>query len=260
MARQRILITIPLLLFLHVTLLPAPATCGHLEYPQLIQLKHAREQQQSPHQLQISSAQVQPRVLPTSQQLSIIQSQQQQVAQQSNVNYMNSLSTNMNPYTNATHMLLLDLRQQLITRALKFDEHFRSLLSKSKISLHNMFHETYGMIYLHNTDIFTSMYEGLEQYYATGKIKLSKTMENFFERLYQKIFQVYNSNRAFTPTYLECATSQLEQLKPFGDKPEKITIEILHAFVSARTFYQGLNSGIEVIRRIISVSFLKLAS
>lgn len=169
---------------------------------------------------------------------------------------LNNLITN--PYTNATHMFLLDLRQQLITRAIKFDEHFRSLLTQSKLSLHNMFVDTYGMIYEHNTEIFTSMYEDLEQYYATGRIKLTKSMENFFERLYQKIFQVYNSNRAFAPSYLECATEQLTQLKPFKDAPDKLIGDIRHAFVAARTFNQALNSGIDIIKSIISVSSSRL--
>lgn len=159
-----------------------------------------------------------------------------------------------NPYTLATHSLLLDLRQQLIDKSMKFDKHFRDLLSSSKISLHNMFVDTYGMMYEHNTEIFTGMYESLEQYYSTGTTPLTKSMENFFERLYQKIFQVYNSNRAFTHSYLECATEQLAHLKPFKDAPEKLIREIRHAFVAARTFNQALNSGIDVIRGIISVS------
>lgn len=163
-----------------------------------------------------------------------------------------------NPYTNATHTILLDLRQQLVTRAIKFDEHFRSLLTQSKLSLHNMFVATYGMMYEHNTEIFTSMYESLEQYYATGQIELTKSMESFFERLYQKIFQVVNSNRAFAPIYLECATDQLASLKPFRDAPEKLIVDIRHALVAARTFNQALNAAIDIIKNIISVSTLSL--
>lgn len=169
-----------------------------------------------------------------------------------------SAATNLNPYSRATYDLLLDLRHQMLTRSIKFDEHFRSLLSTSKISLHNLFAETYGMNYEQNTEIFTGMFESLEQYYAKGDIKLTKSMENFFERLYQKIFQVYNSNKAFPPAYLQCATEQLTHLKPFQDVPEKLTDGIRHAFVAARTFFQALNEGMDVIKNIInSVSILK---
>lgn len=186
--------------------------------------------------------QVQPQVLANGNKQQISQQQQQQQP------------INSNPYTAATYSLLLDLRQQMINKALKFDDHFRNLLSSSKISLHNMFVDTYGMMYQHNTEIFTSMFESLEQYYATGQIKLTKMMETFFERLYQKIFQVVNTNRAFSPSYLECATEQLAHLKPFRDTPEKLIAEIKHTFVAARTFNVALNNGIDVIKGIISVS------
>lgn len=166
----------------------------------------------------------------------------------------NNQNFQLNQYTKATHEILLDLRQQMLTRSIKFDEHFRNLLSCSKLSLHNMFADTYGLMYEHNTEIFTGMFEGLEQYYANGQIKLTKSMENFFERLYQKIFQVYNSNMAFAPVYLDCATNQLAHLKPFKDVPEKLIDGIKHAFVAARTFVQALNNGIDIIKSIISVS------
>lgn len=157
-------------------------------------------------------------------------------------------------YLEAANAALLDLRQQMITRSMKFDEHFRQLLSNSKLSLHNLFADTYGMMYESNTEIFTGMFESLEQYYASGNIKLTKSMENFFERLYQKIFQVYNSNKAFPPPYLECLTEQLSHLKPFKDVPDKLIDGIRHAFVAARTFNQALNGGIAVIKNIVTVS------
>lgn len=142
----------------------------------------------------------------------------------------------------------------MLNRAVKFDENFRSLLTKSKISLHNMFVDTYGMMYERNVDIFTSMYESLEQYYARGDVNLTKSMSLFFERLYQKIFQEINVNRSFSASYLDCATDQLNSLKPFKDAPEKLIGEVRHAFVAARTFYQALNSGIDVIKTILTVS------
>lgn len=142
----------------------------------------------------------------------------------------------------------------MLTKSMKFDESFRHLLSESKKSLHNMFLETYGMLYHDNTEIFTSMFESLEQYYANGQVKLTKSMETFFERLYRKIFQVFNINKTFTQAYLECATEQLAHLKPFKDVPDKLIGGIRHAFVAARTYVQALNSGIDVIRSIVTVS------
>ena len=176
----------------------------------------------------------------------------QQSYPQSMINSLN------NPYSQATHAILLDLRQQLINRAIKFDEHFKSLLSSSKLSLHNMFVDTYGIMYQQNSEIFTSMYESLEQYYATGQVELTKSMQEFFVKLYQKIFQAFNMNRVFAAEYMTCVTDQLEHLKPFKDAPEKLIGEIRHAFVAARTFNQALGSGIDIIKSIVSVSNLSI--
>lgn len=157
-------------------------------------------------------------------------------------------------YSKAVDQLLLDLRQQMLSRSIKFDEHFRSLLSNSKISLHQMFQDAYGQIYEQNTEIFTDMFESLEQYYARGEIKLSESMDNFFRRLYQKIFQVYNQNKVFTSTYLTCATEQLVKLKTFKDISDKLIDGIRHSFVAARTFRQALNAGVDFTRGVMMVS------
>lgn len=142
----------------------------------------------------------------------------------------------------------------MLSRSIKFDEHFRSLLSSTKVNLHNLFIDTYGIVYERNTEIFTEMFANLEQYYATGQIMLTRTMEEFFVRLYQKIFQVFNVSKSFNADYLQCATEQLAHLKPFKEVPDKLMTEIRHVFVAARTFNQALNYGIDIIKHIISVS------
>lgn len=208
--------------------------------PQPPPLPPQQQQQQQQQGAQLS--------IPTN----VILQQQQQQQQQYQQHQQQQLS--MNPYTQTWVDLLWELRQQMLTRAMKFDESFRNLLSGSKISLHNMFSDTYGMKYEKNTEIFTSMFESLEQYYANGQVKLTKSMETFFERLYQKIFQEFNASKSFTPAYLECVTEQLAHLKPFKDVPEKLIGGIRHAFLAARTLVQALNGGIDVIKNIMSVS------
>lgn len=165
------------------------------------------------------------------------------------------ITINNNPFTKGANDILLDLRQQIMNRRFKFDEQFRSLLQNSRISLHNMFEGTYGILYQRNTEIFTSMFQSLEQYYVNGGIQLHQSMQNFFDELYQKIFQVLNASREYNQDYLKCATEQMSKLKPFKDVPEKLIDDIIRAFVSARTFNQALNRGIDVIRKVISVSW-----
>lgn len=163
-------------------------------------------------------------------------------------------SNNINPYARATNEILLELRQAMLEKSMRFDENFRSSLSTSKVGLHKMFQATYGVVYQLNTEIFTNMFESLEKYYADGQVKLTESMRNFFDGLYQKAFQVFNNYRDFSPEDLKCATRQMSKLKPFKDVPDKLIDGIRRAFVSARTFVQALNKGIDVIKRIISVS------
>lgn len=162
-----------------------------------------------------------------------------------------------NSYTDAAVRLLLDLRQQMLNRSIKFDENFQSLLSDSKRGLHNMFLKTYGLYYELNTDIFTNMFEDLEQYYAKGQIKIADSMKNFFDRLYQKVFQAFNVGKQFSPDYLHCVRAQVASLRPFKDVPDKIIDGIRHGFVAARSFRLALDRGVEVIKAIVSVSICR---
>lgn len=233
----------------------------HLDYQSQSFSSHATRRNQlhqgSPPILQIQNNNINKPVQLISPSLSINLAQQQTQTQTQTPTQLQ-----VGAFSKAADEALLELRQQMITRSMKFDEHFRQLLSNSKLSLHNLFADTYGMMYERNTEIFTGMFDSLEQYYAGGDIKLTKSMEIFFERLYQKIFQAYNTNKVFPPPYLECLTEQLAHLKPFKDVPDKLIDGIRHAFVAARTFNQALSSGITVIKNIVSVSsgFLNLLS
>lgn len=209
-----------------------------------------RQQLQQLHQQQLS---------PQLQKQLLIQSQQQQQLQQQQAAMYHAVPKAVpNQYTTATYELLLDLRHQMMTSQFKFDDHFKDLLSKSKMSLHNLFLDTYGILYEKNAAIFTTLFDSLEQYYLNGKVRLTKSMENFFLALYQKIFQAYNLGYEFDSKYLDCTSAQLNQLRPFGDMPDKMIIGIRHGFLAARTFNQALSDGIDVIKDIITVSSIFL--
>lgn len=53
-----------------------------------------------------------------------------------------------------------------------------------------MFVRTYGQLYEQNAYLFSSMFDNLEKYYATGGVDLEDVMDAFFHQLYAKMFQV----------------------------------------------------------------------
>lgn len=54
--------------------------------------------------------------------------------------------------------------------------------------------------------------------------------------------------------YLECVAKQQETLRPFGDVPRDMKAKVIRAFVTARSFVQGLIISGEVVRKVSQVS------
>lgn len=117
-----------------------------------------------------------------------------------------------------------------------------------------MFLQTYGLLYERNSFIFTDMFQELEKYYTAGGVDLNEVLDSFFHRLYSKMFQVLNAQYTFDETYLKCVSENMEELKPFGDIPKKLKIEVKRSFVATRTFVQAMTSGADVLGRVMDIS------
>ncbi|XP_055925582.1 glypican-6-like [Argiope bruennichi] len=145
------------------------------------------------------------------------------------------------------------VRATFAAQAQRFDEYFKELLRTSKKDFHEMFLRTYGMLYDRNSFIFKDMFDDLEKYYLTGGVDLTAALDNFFDRLYRKMFQVLNSQYTFNEMYMNCISQKMEELKPFGDVPKKLTVEVKRSFVATRTFVQALAIGRDVVKFVQEV-------
>jgi glypican 4 len=47
----------------------------------------------------------------------------------------------------------------------------------------------------------------------------------------------------------------MKELKPFGDVPKKLSVQVKRSFVATRTFAQALITGRDVVNKIQSVNF-----
>ncbi|KAJ8310083.1 hypothetical protein KUTeg_011948 [Tegillarca granosa] len=139
------------------------------------------------------------------------------------------------------------IRSTFVSRTRKFDEFFTELLDKAKNDLHEMFVRTYGLLYKQNSAVFTNLFKDLRSYYKGSDIRLLEALDNFFKTLLKKMFELLNSPHTFNEQYLNCVTSQMDKLKPFGDVPNKLSIQVHRSFIAARTFVQGLAIGRDVI-------------
>lgn len=119
-----------------------------------------------------------------------------------------------------------------------------------------MFVKTYGRLYMQNSELFKDLFGELKRYYVAGSVNLEEMLSDFWARLLERMFRLVNSQYHFTDEYLECVSKYTEQLKPFGDVPRKLKLQVTRAFVAARTFAQGLAVARDVVSKVSVVSAL----
>lgn len=133
-------------------------------------------------------------------------------------------------------------------------EFFKELLENAEKSLNDMFVRTYGRLYMQNSELFKDLFVELKRYYVGGNVNLEEMLNEFWARLLERMFRLVNPQYHFTDEYLECVSKYTEQLKPFGDVPRKLKLQVTRAFVAARTFAQGLAVARDVVSKVSAVS------
>ncbi|GFS17182.1 glypican-6 [Elysia marginata] len=133
------------------------------------------------------------------------------------------------------------------------EKFFKELINKAEQGLDEMFLETYGVLYRQNDKIFEDLFKELRLYYNGKDTDLILVMRRFFHQLLVKMFQLINSLEMTEGPYMDCLSRTMEELKPFGDVPNKLSTHVNRAFIAARTFVQGLDVGRDVIANIKEV-------
>ena len=111
-----------------------------------------------------------------------------------------------------------------------------------------------------NSEVFANLFRDLRSYYKGKDSSLVDILNKFFINLLQKMFELLNAEYHFDEDYLHCVTRHMDALKPFGDIPQKLKLQVKRAFIAARTFVQGLAIGRDVILAMegVSIFFLTL--
>lgn len=53
--------------------------------------------------------------------------------------------------------------------------------------------------------------------------------------------------------YLGCVSEHMNELMPFGDVPQKLSLPLKRSFVAARTYAQSLNSVGDIVANLVNV-------
>jgi len=128
------------------------------------------------------------------------------------------------------------------------------LVERSWRDLHDMFTRTYGQLYEQNAHIFTSLFADLRAYHAGADLDLAAAVREFFDRLMLRMFRLLNAQYSFDDQYMRCVSASVDDLRPFGDVPQKLSVQLQRSLVAARTYYQGLVIGRHVVDALMPVS------
>ncbi|XP_029286188.1 glypican-1 [Cottoperca gobio] len=134
-----------------------------------------------------------------------------------------------------------------------FDTYFTELHGRSERSLQEVL-SPLGPLYSQNTRLFGDLYTDLRQYYRGSALNLDETLSEFWSRLLERTFKISTPTDVnLSEDYLECVAKQQETLRPFGDVPRDMKVKLIRAFVTARSFVQGLIVSGEVVRKVSQV-------
>ncbi|XP_052470648.1 glypican-6 [Carassius gibelio] len=153
------------------------------------------------------------------------------------------------------HQLSSNLRKTFTQRHRHFDQFFRELLSNAEKSFKDMFEQTYGMIYVKNADLFENFFSELRRFYNHGSsaVNLDDMLTDFWRELLERMFRLVNVHYEFSDSYMECVSRHMEQLKPFGDIPRKMHLQLTRSFIAARAFSHGLALIPDIVGKVSTV-------
>ena len=110
-----------------------------------------------------------------------------------------------------------------------------------------MFTRTYGILYQQNAQVFSELFHDLRTYFRGSELNLDGVLDGFFASLLLRMFTLLNGQYVFDQRYLGCIGDRSSELVPFGDVPQKLSVQVKRALIAARTFHQGLSVGADVV-------------
>ncbi|XP_073510544.1 glypican-2 [Phyllobates terribilis] len=139
----------------------------------------------------------------------------------------------------------------VLTKARKrFQEFFLALLDSSENSLSAMFALSYGHLYSQNAALFSTLFSELRAYYmGGGASRLADALSEFWAALLERTLRLLLPHYELSADYMECAGRRAEELRPFGDIPRRLRIQVTRALGAARTLVQGLATASDIISR-----------
>ncbi|XP_074598005.1 glypican-6-like isoform X2 [Brevipalpus obovatus] len=142
----------------------------------------------------------------------------------------------------------------LETKARLYDETVKRVLRKSATDFDETFTRTYGKRYERHKIIFDDLFNMLNRFYSGASMNLEDEMNDFFTKLFTRMFEEMNPAHSYNSTYFKCLTNKMDILKVFGNVPLKIIAELKRSLIATRSLHQALLSARDVVNNVTQIS------
>ncbi len=135
---------------------------------------------------------------------------------------------------------------------------FEDLIENSYTDLDKLYTRTYQDKYTNHKAIFRHLFTKLAEYInGTEQMDLKQLVDSWFSMLYQKVYMISNENSVYDASYQHCILESAEMIRPFGDIPRKIGVQIKKSFLASKVIVEALNTGKKVIDALLSMKINK---
>lgn len=141
------------------------------------------------------------------------------------------------------------LQSLLSTSATKLRETFLEMIHVSQNNTNVLFSEVYKKMDSVARLPVSQLYSDLSSYISGQSIELESRVTAFFDSLFPLVYHhsINPKLKDFSEDYKECLRETQQEIKPFGDIADRVSLHVTRSFSVARTLLEALQVGIEVI-------------
>lgn len=145
------------------------------------------------------------------------------------------------------------MQSSLNNWAESFNKYYLDAISLGQNEFDLMFRKLYGSRFEENYEIFNELFKTFQAYHEKGEVDLEQALNDFFEKLFVRLFKMLNPNFKFQPDYIKCLTENMKIVEPFGEAPKDLIMNLKRQLGASRTFVQGLFAGASIINQLNQV-------
>jgi len=158
------------------------------------------------------------------------------------------------------HFINSNIETTLVSWADQFNGYYIDAIQLGHREFDLMFEKLYGLRFKDNYEIFQGLFRNIQLYHEKGNINFQQALDEFFEKLFVRLFKMLNPTFQFQGNYEGCISTSFSSVEPFGDAPKNLLADLKRHFGASRTFVQGLYAGAKVIENLNKIDIITSCS